>query len=100
PGEHLSAAEIAAAESVRMDTINPQTQTRVSWPDSPDVAEAWLDQLTRGEAIEAGLAARVRSAIQAWRDGQGSADAAALSEALGDAVSRASGRDKARLTSL
>lgn len=47
PNEHLSAAEIAAAESVRFDTINPQTQVRVSWTDSPDVAAAYLDQIAR-----------------------------------------------------
>ncbi|HYE95983.1 MAG TPA: hypothetical protein VD962_07205 [Rubricoccaceae bacterium] len=31
PSEHLSADEIAAAEAVRMDVFNPQTQTRVTW---------------------------------------------------------------------
>ena len=101
PGEHLSAAEIAAAESVRADTINPQTQTRIVWPDSPDVAEAYLDQLARGGAVEAGLATRVRTAIEGWRAGQaGGSDDSALSEALVAAVSRTSGRDKARMTAL
>lgn len=47
PNEHLSAAEIAAAEAVTAREINPQTQTRISWADTPDVAEAWLDQLAR-----------------------------------------------------
>ena len=47
PGDHLSAAEIAAAESVRVAEINPQTQTRIRWPDSPDVADAYLDQIAR-----------------------------------------------------
>jgi hypothetical protein len=50
PGEHLSAAEIAAAEAVRQAEINPQTQTRITWSDSPDVAEAYLDQLARAPA--------------------------------------------------
>ncbi len=100
PGEHLSAAEIAAAESVRVDTVNPQTQTRIVWPDSPDVAQAYLDQLTRGSALEAALATRVRAAIDGWRAGQGTGDAMEVSEALTAAVSRAEGRDKARLTAL
>ena len=50
PNEHLSAAEIAAAEAVMVREINPQTQTRITWADSPDVAEAWLDQLARSPA--------------------------------------------------
>src|SRR5690606_14257219 len=50
PNEHLSAAEIAAAEAVTAVEINPQTQTRITWADSPDVAEAWLDQLARSPA--------------------------------------------------
>jgi hypothetical protein len=100
PGEHLSAAEIAAAESVRLDTINPQTQTRIVWEDSPDVAQAYLDQLARGGALEADLAARVRAAVDSWRAGRGASDAAGLSEALAAAVSRATGRDKTRLAEL
>ncbi|WP_269514619.1 LVIVD repeat-containing protein [Brevundimonas subvibrioides] len=47
PGEYLSAAEIAAAEAVSDDVINPQTQEKVAWADSPDVATAYLDQLAR-----------------------------------------------------
>ncbi|WP_374515498.1 LVIVD repeat-containing protein [Brevundimonas sp.] len=100
PGEHLSAAEIAAAESVRLETVNPQTQTRIVWPDSPDVAQAYLDQLVRSGAVDAALATRVGSAVEGWRAGQGGADAAALSQALATAAGDAGGRDKARLTAL
>ena len=71
PNEHLSAAEIAAAESVVMAEINPQTQTRISWDDSPDVAQAWLDQLVRAQgAADAALYAEVGAAIEAWRGGR------------------------------
>src|SRR5690606_26377374 len=55
PSEHLSAAEIAAAEAITADEINPQTQTRVTWADTPDVANAYLDQLTRANGVEADL---------------------------------------------
>jgi hypothetical protein len=47
PSEYLSEAEIAAAEAVSDDVINPQTQERVEWADSPDVATAYLDQIAR-----------------------------------------------------
>lgn len=101
PGEHLSAAEIAAAESVRLDTVNPQTQTRIVWPDSPDVARAYLDQLARGSALETGLAARAGAAVEGWRSGRArAAEFRALSTALAAAAGAATGPDKARLTAL
>ena len=70
PSEHLSAAEIAVAERVMADTINPQTQTRPVWEDHPDVATAYLDQLARSEGLEAPLAERARAAVEQWRNGR------------------------------
>ena len=69
PGEHLSAAEIAAAEAVTSVTINPQTQTRITWADTPDVAQAYLDQVARGPEVDATLTAEVSAAIERWRAG-------------------------------
>ncbi len=102
PSEHLSASEIAAAEAVQADVINPQTQTRIVWADSPDVANAYLDQLTRANAIEAGLAGRVNTAISQWRAGgrRDARGAAALSVALAAAAAEAKGVDATRLTAL
>jgi hypothetical protein len=101
PGEHLSAAEIAAAEAVTAATINPQTQTRIAWTDSPDVAESYLDQLSRSASIESALAARVGAQIARWR--QGGADprgSAALSLALAEAAGKATGVAAVRLKAL
>jgi len=83
PSEHLSAAEIAVAERVMQGTINPQTQTRPMWEDHPDVAAAYLDQLTRSDGIDAGLAGRARSVVDQWREGDlDKAQATELSAAL------------------
>jgi hypothetical protein len=51
PSEYLSANEIAAATQVRMETFNAQEQPRVTWPATPQVARAYLDQLDRSHAI-------------------------------------------------
>lgn len=51
PSEHLSAAEIAAAELVRLDEFNAQLQPRLEWPAAPPVARAYLDQLVRNGRI-------------------------------------------------
>jgi len=90
PSEHLSAAEIAAAEAVTLGTINPQTQTRVAWADTPDVAAAYLDQLTRAGGVEAELAGQVQARIDVWRRGRADKRASAeLAGALNEAAGKA-----------
>jgi hypothetical protein len=101
PGEQLSAAEIAAAEAISSGTINPQTQTRIVWADTPDVARAYLDQLTRSGGVDATLAGEVRTRIDQWRGGDADpAAAAALSTALDAAAGRATGAAAIRLKAL
>lgn len=100
PGPQLSAAEIAAAEAVMMATINPQTQTRIVWADSPDVAEAYLDQLTRSGGVEAGLVEEIRTGIAQWRQGEAGTGSAALAGRLNAAAGQAAGRTASRLTAL
>ena len=101
PSEHLSAAEIAAAEAVTSGTINPQTQTRIVWTDTPDVAKAYLDQLTRAGGVEAGVAGQVQARIDAWRGGRADKRASAeLSRILNEAAGKATGPNASRLKSL
>ncbi len=101
PSEHLSAAEIAAAEAVTGQTINPQTQTRIVWADTPDVAAAYLDQLTRVGGVESGLAGQVQTRIDAWRRGRADKRASAeLSTVLAGAASSATGLNAKRLKAL
>ena len=101
PGDMLSAAEIAAAEAVMAETINPQTQMRPVWTDSPDVAQAYLDQLSRSESLEVDLAGQVRAVIDGWRSGSADASGAAtLAQALTAAGTGKTGADAARITAL
>lgn len=69
PNEHLSEAEIAAAEAVTNAVHNPQTQQPIVWEDTPQVALAYLDQLDRAEALEPGLSRAVRTLLDRWADG-------------------------------
>jgi hypothetical protein len=57
PSEYLSQAEIAAATIADHGGVfNPQQQFPVTWPVSPVVAQAYVDQLQRsGELSEAQL---------------------------------------------
>jgi len=47
PSEHLTEAEIAAAEEVHLDEFNPQHQSAFTWEPSRAVARARFDQLLR-----------------------------------------------------
>ena len=49
PSEYLSAHEIAASKMADLGSVfNPQQQFPVSWPQHPQIALAYVDQLTRG----------------------------------------------------
>jgi len=107
PSEHLSAAEIEAAELVRLDDFNAQLQPRFTWPAAVPVARAYLDQLVRSrrileeraEEVEAVLeraeadrasaaelsrvAARLEADVRAVRAGRLGGDAERLSKLAG-----------------
>jgi hypothetical protein len=63
PTEHLSQNEIDAADLVRLEELNPQSQPRKTWPATAVVARAYLDQLTRAGGIESELAARLANEL-------------------------------------
>jgi hypothetical protein len=65
PGEHLSENEIAAAELVRFEELNPQHQPRMEWPASFVVSRAYLDQLRRNGGLSSARIAEVASALDA-----------------------------------
>ena len=53
PSAQLSANEIAAAKLVRFTDYNPQSQPKVSWPPAFVVVRSYLDQLVRGDGLDA-----------------------------------------------
>lgn len=68
PSEHLSEAEIAAAGLVTFEQANTQTQEYFEWPQESVVAQAYLDQLVRSEAISAELASGLQAVINGSSD--------------------------------
>ncbi|MBX3477452.1 MAG: DUF305 domain-containing protein [Brevundimonas sp.] len=64
PSDELSAAEIAAAAMADQGrTFNPQRQTPVTWPSHPVVAQAYVDQLARQQALPADKIAALTSTL-------------------------------------
>ena len=109
PSEYLSQDEIEAATLVRTDELNVQEQKKANWPATSVVARAYLDQLTRTNAIVPARATAVRTALQRMDQIRSSKDksAAATLTQLDSVVSQleqdaasASGRDAMRLRSL
>jgi hypothetical protein len=106
PGEHLTQNEIDAALSVKATTFNAQQQPKVSWPATPAVARAYVDQLLRSGSIRPATADAVTSALARADKPRGGGTAASgdelgrLAAELETAAASASGRDASRLRAL
>jgi hypothetical protein len=73
PSEHLSQAEIDAAESVHVNEFNAQLQPHVTWAPSVAVGQAYLDQMVRGNRILADRASEIGAALRGADNGTASA---------------------------
>jgi hypothetical protein len=81
PSQFLSKNEIDAATLVHATEFNAQQQPKVAWPATSVVARAYLDQLTRANAIAAERASSVKSTLDRLDGGasaKGSPGAAAI----------------------
>jgi hypothetical protein len=85
PTAKLTKNEIAAAELVKMTEFNPQTQVRMTWPNKPVVARAYLDQLVRGKAIAADRAAAVDKVLVSLEGGRKESAASLVAQLKADA---------------
>jgi hypothetical protein len=64
PTKFLTQNEIDAAKAVRVPELNVQNQQKIEWPAQLVVAKAYVDQLSRSQALPAGRIADLRKAIQ------------------------------------
>lgn len=77
PSEFLSQNEIDAAKLVQMQEFNAQSQPKLTWPDSPVVARAYVDQLTRSRGMRMERGTEVANALTAAERASGAARASA-----------------------
>ena len=63
PTKFLTQNEIDAAKAVQVSELNVQSQQRIEWPASLVVAKAYVDQLSRSQALSAGQLAKLQKAI-------------------------------------
>jgi hypothetical protein len=64
PSPYLSQNEIDAAKSVHVAELNVQNQQKIEWAPSLVVAKAYLDQLSRSQALSAKQIASLQKAIK------------------------------------
>jgi hypothetical protein len=101
PSEHLSANEIEAARTVRLDYFNAQGQQQYVWPPSFALARAYLDQLERNDGLAAAQVSAARQALSAAEGRSGAARRDALT-ALATTLDgqAAAARDAAKVRTL
>ncbi len=64
PTKFLTQNEIDAAKTVRVSELNVQNQQKIEWPSQLIVAKAYLDQLSRSQALPPPQIAEVQKAIE------------------------------------
>jgi hypothetical protein len=64
PTKFLTQNEIDAAKTVHAAELNVQNQQKLEWPDKLVVAKAYVDQLSRSQALPANRIASLQKAIQ------------------------------------
>jgi hypothetical protein len=64
PTKFLTQNEIDAAKAVRVTELNVQNQQKIEWPAQLVVAKAYVDQLSRSQALPADRIAALQKAIQ------------------------------------
>jgi hypothetical protein len=64
PTKFLTQNEIDAAKAVRVSELNVQNQQKIEWPAQLVVAKAYVDQLSRSQALPADQIAALQKAIE------------------------------------
>jgi hypothetical protein len=64
PTKFLTQNEIDAAKTVQVTELNVQNQQKIEWPAKLVVAKAYVDQLSRSQALSASRIGKLQKAIQ------------------------------------
>jgi hypothetical protein len=101
PSAFLTANEIEAAKSVRLEYFNAQGQPKTVWPVTFALARAYLDQLERSQGLEPARIASAREALTTAEKGSDEERRAGLTElAAGLETGSAGAGDSAKVRML
>ncbi|HLZ00052.1 MAG TPA: hypothetical protein VKT33_13410, partial [Candidatus Angelobacter sp.] len=105
PTKFLTQNEIDAAKAVRVRELNVQNQQKIEWPSQLIVAKAYVDQLSRSQALPSDKIADLEKAIQGAESSHLSKAALAKLKSLATSLNNDAGTaknqaDSARLRAL
>ena len=102
PTKFLTQNEIDAAKAVRVAELNVQNQQKIEWPSKLVIAKAYVDQLSRSQALPADKIAELQKAIQGAESSHMSKDALAKLKGMAPSLTKDAGtvKDQADSTRL
>ncbi len=94
PTKFLTQNEIDAAKTVRVSELNVQNQQKIEWPAKLVVAKAYVDQLSRSQALPADKITTLQKAIQSAEISHMSKDALARLKSMASSLTSEAGSAK------
>ena len=94
PTKFLTQNEIDAAKAVRVNELNVQNQQKIEWPAKLVVAKAYVDQLSRSQALPAAKIADIQKAIQNAEGSHMSKDATSKLKGMATSLQKDAGTAK------
>ncbi len=94
PTKFLTQNEIDAAKAVRVAELNVQNQQKIEWPSKLVIAKAYVDQLSRSQALPADKIAELQKAIQGAESSHMSKDALAKLKGMAPSLTKDAGTVK------
>jgi hypothetical protein len=99
PTQFLTQNEIDAAKTVRVAELNVQNQQKLEWPKKLVVAKAYVDQLSRSQALSADQIAALQKAIQGAESSHMSKAALAKLKSMASSLKKDAGTAKSQADS-
>jgi hypothetical protein len=94
PTQFLTQNEIDAAKAVRVSELNVQNQQKIEWPAKLVVAKAYVDQLSRSQALSPDKIAALQKAIQSAESSHMSKDTLAKLKGMAPSLEKDAGTAK------
>jgi hypothetical protein len=94
PTKFLTQNEIDAAKAVRVSELNVQNQQKIEWPAKLVVAKAYVDQLSRSQALPADKIAALQKAIKSAEGSHMNNDALAKLKSMAPSLTNDAGTAK------
>jgi len=94
PTKFLTQNEIDAAKTVQVSELNVQNQQKLEWPSKLVVAKAYVDQLSRSQALPADRIAALSAAIQSAESSHLGKDALARLKSMATQLQQEAGTAK------